>query len=80
MEKDVLMFGIAREINGGPSCTLTLGEDATIGDIRKALAEKYSEFHNLTSFMVAKNSEYAEDTEVIAVNDEIAIIPPVSGG
>jgi molybdopterin synthase sulfur carrier subunit len=29
---------------------------------------------------VAINSEYAEDTAILKENDEIVLIPPVSGG
>jgi len=34
----------------------------------------------LDSVAVAVNSEYANDNHLINVNDEIALIPPVSGG
>ncbi len=31
-------------------------------------------------FFVAVNHKYAADSDVIGINDEIALIPPVSGG
>jgi molybdopterin converting factor small subunit len=34
----------------------------------------------LASYMVAVNNEYADDTSLVTQRDEIAIIPPVSGG
>jgi molybdopterin synthase sulfur carrier subunit len=34
----------------------------------------------LASYMIAVNSEYASEDDRINENDEIAVIPPVSGG
>ncbi|WP_338039356.1 MoaD/ThiS family protein [Maribacter litopenaei] len=34
----------------------------------------------MSSLAVAVNSEYAEDDVQLKSNDEVAIIPPVSGG
>jgi len=39
-----------------------------------------SEFEKLSSLAIAVNSEYADDNAVLQHTDEIAIIPPVSGG
>jgi molybdopterin synthase catalytic subunit/molybdopterin synthase sulfur carrier subunit len=34
----------------------------------------------LASFMVAVDSEYADEARVIQEGEEVAVIPPVSGG
>ena len=44
------------------------------------LEEKYPRLKELASYMVAVNDEYASTNIAINENDEIAIIPPVSGG
>jgi len=44
------------------------------------LKDKYPKFRELRSLYVAVNSEYAKDHYVLKEQDEIAIIPPVSGG
>jgi len=44
----------------------------------------YETFPNLKKsnipFFVAVNQKYAIDSDIIGINDEIALIPPVSGG
>jgi len=44
----------------------------------------YETFPNLKKsnipFFVAVNQTYAIDSDIIGINDEIALIPPVSGG
>jgi molybdopterin synthase sulfur carrier subunit len=34
----------------------------------------------IRSFMIAVNGEYSDPEQVLSANDEIAVIPPVSGG
>ena len=52
----------------------------SVADLKAQLIRSYPEFSRLTSIAVAVNSEYAEDDVFLTVDDEIAIIPPVSGG
>ncbi len=78
---NVLFFGIARDIVGASELTISdLIKNPTVNDLKEYLIAKYSDFSKLTSFAVAVNSEYAKDNVPLERNDEIAIIPPVSGG
>lgn len=79
MEITVLAFGIAKDILGAQSIQLQT-DGATIGDIKAILEEQYPELKELASYMIAVNDEYAHANTVIHAGDEIAIIPPVSGG
>jgi molybdopterin converting factor small subunit len=80
MELTVLSFGIAKDIVGGPSCTATLSEGATVGDLKHTLLRQYPDFQELASLAIAVNNAYAKDNQVLTPNDEVVIIPPVSGG
>jgi molybdopterin converting factor subunit 1 len=80
MEITVLAFGIAKDIFGAPSVTIDLPGTAQIADLKALFEEKYPKLKQLASYMVAVNNEYAEDALSITDRDEIAIIPPVSGG
>lgn len=42
--------------------------------------DSYPEFSKLSSLAVAVNGEYASNGIQLDSNDEIALIPPVSGG
>ena len=76
----VLAFGIVKEIFGAPVLAIELTEAATVGGLKNILEEKYPRLKQLASYMVAVNNEYAQPNQMIFVEDEIAIIPPVSGG
>jgi molybdopterin converting factor subunit 1 len=80
MEINVLAFGIAKDIVGGPSVGLQLTNDATVSNLKYLLEQQYPRFKQLKSYMVAVNNEYALDGDTVHERDEIAIIPPVSGG
>jgi molybdopterin synthase sulfur carrier subunit len=80
MEITVLAFGIAKDIFGGSSVTVELAVNATTADLKTSLETKYPRLKQLASYMVAVNNEYAGDAGIITDRDEVAIIPPVSGG
>jgi molybdopterin converting factor subunit 1 len=75
----VKLFGITREIVGEPVLTL---EDIpkSVGHLVISLKETYPKMGQLNSLLVAVNNEYAANDQSIHENDEIALIPPVSGG
>ncbi|WP_339628937.1 MoaD/ThiS family protein [uncultured Maribacter sp.] len=79
---NVLFFGIAKDIVGSSQIAFSdeLKELNSVADLKAELINSYPELSKLTSFAVAVNSEYAEDDVSLTVGDEIAIIPPVSGG
>ena len=80
MEINILAFGVAKDILGGASVSVQLTNDATVYNLKYLLEDKYPRLKRLTSYMVAVNDEYALDGDTIHERDEIAIIPPVSGG
>ena len=81
MTVKVLAFGIAREIFGAPVIEINIGsERADVNGLKAILQQQYPRLQQLSSYMVALNNEYAKGGATIAASDEIAIIPPVSGG
>ena len=80
IEHKILMFGIAREIAETSLYCLDLPTGSTIADLREQLCRNLDGLRELKTFMIARNNEYADDSEEIQVGDELAIIPPVSGG
>ncbi|EJF07999.1 MULTISPECIES: MoaD/ThiS family protein [Pontibacter] len=80
MKVKVLAFGIAKDIFGSSSTAVELSGEATVEALRTALEMQYPRLKQLSSFMIAVNDEYAEAGQELAPEDEVAIIPPVSGG
>lgn len=76
----VLAFGIVKDIFSNSMIHVDLKDDATINELKTLLEEKYPRLKLLGSYMIAVNNEYASINEVIHEGDEVAIIPPVSGG
>ena len=80
---NVLLFGVTRDIVGKGTIFIP-GEEApglkTVGDLKQRLTENYPALKELSSLAVAVNQSYARDEDPIAETDEIALIPPVSGG
>ncbi len=73
-------FGITRDIVGSRELTLELGDQKTVSGLKKILAEKCPSIKGLKSLVIAVNNEYANDSQPLTESDEIALIPPVSGG
>lgn len=72
-------FGISRDILGGREVELDVN-GTSVGDLRKTLSMRYPQLDKLNSLFIAVNQEYAPDEKILTVADEIALIPPVSGG
>ena len=79
MTVEVLAFGIAKEIFGKNVIAVHV-EEPSVGSLKQILETTYPRLKQIASYMVAVNNEYATDNISITSKDEIAIIPPVSGG
>ena len=79
---NVLLFGIAKDIIGQSQLEFSEADQipASVLELKTMISKNYPEFDKLSSLAVAVNSEYAADDVSLSRNDEIAIIPPVSGG
>ena len=80
MEITVSLFGIAREIVGQSSLTLTAPAGQSAAGLLAELRAAYPPLAGLSSLAVAVNNEYAAEDLALHERDEIALIPPVSGG
>jgi len=80
MKITIALFGITKEIIEGSSLTYELADGSSVSSLLTSLYGNYPKLQQLKSLLVAVNSEYAESEQVLNENDEIALIPPVSGG
>jgi molybdopterin converting factor subunit 1 len=76
MRVRVRLFAGLRERAGASEIELDLPEGARVGD---ALAQLRALTEGM-SVVLAVNEEYADAAEVLHAGDEVALIPPVSGG
>ena len=75
----VLAFGITRQLLGGKEATIEM-DGNTVGALRRTLSARFPELSDLASLYIAVNSSYSDEDQVLSPDDEIALIPPVSGG
>ena len=73
------VFGIARDIMGGSEVSLSESIQ-NVAELKSLLFNRYPKLKDLNSLLIAVNQKYASDEIVVTETDEIAIIPPVSGG
>ncbi len=80
MKCRIKAFGISREIVGGRMVEIELPDKQTVAELKNQLFRKYPSLAALNSVYIAVNNEYAEEAVLLKEGDEIALIPPVSGG
>ena len=77
----VSLFAVARQVVGYDSIEVRLPDDATVGQLRRELVRQVPSLGALMShLMIAVDTEYADDGRPLRAGEEIACIPPVSGG
>jgi molybdopterin converting factor subunit 1 len=77
----VLFFAGAKELVGERQVSLTLPDDATVGDLRSTLVDLYPALGKLIGqCALAVDQQYADDSRLLYHNCEVGCIPPVSGG
>ena len=77
---NVLLFARARDLAGRDSVAVA-PPAATVAELRARLAHQFPDLAALLAHSaIAVNQEFAADSHPLSENDEIAVIPPVSGG
>jgi MoaE-MoaD fusion protein len=81
MRVTLLAFGMLRELLGDGAIPLDLPAGATVGDVLERCRVLAPEKDGLwSSVAVAVNQEYVRAGHRLAEGDEVALLPPVSGG
>lgn len=77
----VRLFAIQRELAGTREVRLTLPDGSDVEAAWSALVAEHPVLApGRSSLRFARNGDYAEPTTLLADGDEVAMIPPVSGG
>jgi molybdopterin synthase catalytic subunit/molybdopterin converting factor small subunit len=77
----VLFFGILKEIVGTSEEQLEVGEGEPLGRIFDRYTQRFPRMKAMASSIVlARNQQFCDRTSTAAEGDEIAFLPPVSGG
>ncbi len=75
------LFAVVRDLTGTDEVVLTLPSGSRVSALLQSLFLQYPQLQNLEHHVrIAVNWEYTPSDEVLHDNDEVALIPPVSGG
>jgi MoaE-MoaD fusion protein len=78
---NVRLFAGVRDRIGAETVSISMPVESSIADLQAELAARHPEAAALIGrSAVAVNGEYATADQSISATDEIALIPPVSGG
>lgn len=81
MKLTVKMFAAARQLAGHDEIEVDVAEPATVGELKTALLAQFPGLEPLAShLLIAVDTQYADNQLVLERDNEIALIPPVSGG
>ncbi len=81
MKIQLLLFASCRDAIGAKELIVELAEGTTAAGLKDELVSRYPKLLPLKEkLLVAANTEYIEGGTVLRDGDEIALIPPVSGG
>lgn len=81
MQVTVLFFGMLKELAGTSSETIEMPNGARVRDVLQQYESRRPQLKAaLASLALAVNQQYASPDTVLNPDDEVALLPPVSGG
>lgn len=81
MKMTIKLFAILREISGQDEIHLEVPQEISCGEILSHVREKMPRLIPLLErCLIAVNGRYADQEAYLTSGDEVAILPPVSGG
>jgi MoaE-MoaD fusion protein len=81
MKAKVRLFARLSELAGTRVVEVEVGEGLAVEDVYRVLCAKYPSLSGLDgSVRYAVNGEYTDPGHQVREGDEVALIPPVSGG
>ena len=77
----VLLFGAAAHRAGTRQTKVSINHVATLGGLWSVLADQHPRLVPMRETLAfAVNGEYARMEDTVSPGDEVAVLPPVSGG
>src|ERR1035441_1876835 len=81
MQVRVLYLGMLRGLAGREREVVQLSDGARLSDLYAEIQQRMPKLHDFgNAIALSINYEYADGAAVLHDNDEVALIPPVSGG
>ncbi len=80
-EIKIRLFAILREVVGEKEITITIPSGVTVSYLNDEILKKYPQLESFKNkFITSVNCKTEASDTIISSSDEIALLPPVSGG
>ena len=77
----VRLFARARDLGGAETLSVEVPQGATVAELRQKIAVVVPALASLLPrCAIAVNDDFADENRTIGSGDEVAVLPPVSGG
>ena len=77
----VRLFAVLREVVGEREITITVPGGVTVSYLNNEILKKYPQLKSFSNkFVTSVNCKVTTEDTIITSSDEIALLPPVSGG
>ncbi len=81
MQVRVLFFGVLKDLAGCAEDTIEVQAGTTLADVFEHYSQRFETLRGKrSSILFARNQEFAVPGALLTDNDEVAFLPPVSGG
>src|SRR5262245_48291685 len=81
MRVRVLFFGMLKDVVGRSGDDSDIPEGSSLASLFESYAERYPRLREIArSIVIARNQEFADPGTCLVEGDEVAFLPPVSGG
>ena len=81
MKVKVLFFGLTHDLTGFQSEQAEIGDGASLDDLWRRYEARFPQLREMSgSLLAAVNEEIADRSRLLRDGDEVAFMPPVSGG
>jgi molybdopterin synthase catalytic subunit len=81
MQVHILPFGVLKDWLGSAAATVEMADGSTVADLLIRIAGSHpGRAGALRGIAVSVNAEYAPAAHILRDNDEVGLLPPVSGG
>ncbi len=77
----VLFFGVVRDITGVREDTVEVATGSAVATVFEHYASRFPRLREMSSSLVlARNQQFSDPSTALGEGDEVAFLPPVSGG
>ena len=81
MKIKVKLFARYRELVGTKETELEVQAGTTVAELKKVIKDYFPQLKNWdNNLIIAINSEFANNNQILKEGDEITLLPPLSGG